>query len=360
MPNRFQFIRGDLLVSVVLTSIILVACGESQTREPEAEQPLADGKAETAKTTTAREEAARLAYKQANEVFVTQNLKREGWTATESGLQIFYRQAGGGASALPGQFVRVNYSFSLIDGTVVESNQDEGQPIIFPVNGLFPGWVEAMSLLKEGDQVNMLVPAHLAYGARERTGIPAWSVLIFDVDLLEVLSLEEVQAEVAAGKQAFQDRQRVYLEANAKKVGVTVTESGLQYEILRSGPADGLKPLKTSKVEVQYQGQLIDGRVIDTTYDEEGKTRFFHPTQVIPGWEEALLLMRPGDQWRITIPHTLGYGVAGYGKRVPPLATLVFEVDLLEVYNGVTGIPSREWMRMQAEKAAAETKEPQD
>ncbi len=119
-----------------------------------------------------------------------------------------------------------------------------------------------------------------------------------------------------------------YRAENAKKPGVQVTPSGLQVEILRQG--DGKSPKATDKVRVHYTGKLIDGKVFDSSV-ERGQPIDFPLNQVIAGWTEGLQLLKVGGKAILTIPPELGYGSAGAGNVIPPNATLVFEVELLDV-----------------------------
>lgn len=117
-----------------------------------------------------------------------------------------------------------------------------------------------------------------------------------------------------------------YLKANAAKPGVIVRPSGLQYKILRNGY--GEHPTSTSSVKVYYTGTLINGTIFDGT--SPGLPATFTVNKVIPGWAEALQLMRVGDHWILTIPAHLAYGARGAGGGlVPPDQTLVFDVRLL-------------------------------
>jgi len=119
-----------------------------------------------------------------------------------------------------------------------------------------------------------------------------------------------------------------YLEENKKKDGVITTESGLQYEIIKSG--NGQKPKSTDQVTVHYHGTLIDGTVFDSSVDR-GEPAQFGVTQVIPGWVEALQLMSVGDKWKLTIPSNLAYGERGAGGVIGPGSTLIFEVELIGI-----------------------------
>jgi FKBP-type peptidyl-prolyl cis-trans isomerase FklB len=119
-----------------------------------------------------------------------------------------------------------------------------------------------------------------------------------------------------------------FLEDNKKKEGVIALPSGLQYKIIKQGT--GPKPTADDKVKVHYQGSLINGKVFDSSI-ERGEPVTFGVTQVIAGWTEALQLMPVGSKWQLFIPSDLGYGDAGAGNDIKPGATLLFDVELLEI-----------------------------
>ena len=124
-----------------------------------------------------------------------------------------------------------------------------------------------------------------------------------------------------------------FLRANAAKPGVKTTASGLQYQVIQSGPANGRSPSRADMVKVHYRGTLIDGTVFDSSL-ERGMPAIFGVSQVIPGWTEALQLMKPGDKWMLYIPSRLAYGDRGAGDKIPANSTLIFLVDLLEITTG--------------------------
>lgn len=153
------------------------------------------------------------------------------------------------------------------------------------------------------------------------------------IDLNEVTAaLQELgQRAEAAQAEAFKAidaENKAFLEENKKAKGVVVTESGLQYEILTEGT--GEKPTATSTVRVHYTGSLIDGTVFDSSV-KRGQPAEFPVNGVIRGWTEALQLMPVGSKWRLTIPQELAYGERGAGASIPPFATLIFEVELLDI-----------------------------
>ena len=138
----------------------------------------------------------------------------------------------------------------------------------------------------------------------------------------------EMQAEAAKQGEVNRKNGEVFLTENAKREGIKVTVSGLQYEVLESGKGDS--PKASDNVEVHYTGKLIDGTVFDSSV-ERGVPASFGVTQVIPGWVEALQLMHEGDKWRLYIPSDLAYGPNGAGGVIGPNMTLIFDVELLRV-----------------------------
>lgn len=138
----------------------------------------------------------------------------------------------------------------------------------------------------------------------------------------------EMQTEAAKQGEVNRKNGEAFLTENAKREGIKVTESGLQYEVLESGKGDS--PKASDNVEVHYTGKLIDGTVFDSSV-ERGVPASFGVTQVIPGWVEALQLMHEGDKWRLYIPSDLAYGPNGAGGVIGPNMTLIFDVELLRV-----------------------------
>lgn len=134
-----------------------------------------------------------------------------------------------------------------------------------------------------------------------------------------------LQDEIAeTNKQAGKE----FLAENAKRSGVVVLPSGLQYEVLAEGK--GCKPKATDKVQCHYHGTLIDGQVFDSSI-QRGTPAVFGVNQVIPGWVEALQLMPEGSRWKLYIPSDLAYGEQGAGGSIPANATLIFEVELIKI-----------------------------
>lgn len=119
-----------------------------------------------------------------------------------------------------------------------------------------------------------------------------------------------------------------FLAENAKKEGVVVLPSGLQYQVLKEG--NGKKPSATDQVKCHYEGTLIDGTIFDSSY-QRNEPATFGLNQVIAGWTEGVQLMPEGAKYRFFIPYNLAYGERGAGAQIPPFAALVFDVELLKV-----------------------------
>ncbi|GEA08390.1 peptidyl-prolyl cis-trans isomerase [Alteromonas sp. KUL42] len=139
---------------------------------------------------------------------------------------------------------------------------------------------------------------------------------------------KRMQAAKEEASKAVIEEGTKYLEENAKRDEVTVTESGLQYEVIAEG--DGEVPSASSTVRVHYHGTLINGNTFDSSY-ERGQPAEFPVGGVIKGWTEALQLMKVGAKYRLHIPHDLAYGEQGAGAAIGPYSTLVFDVELLDI-----------------------------
>lgn len=150
------------------------------------------------------------------------------------------------------------------------------------------------------------------------------------------LTMDQAEAVIQSSYERMQQAEyadqieagRKFLEENGARPEVTTTASGLQYEVLKAG--NGPIPEATDRVKCHYVGQLSDGTQFDSSV-ERGEPLSFGVNQVIRGWTEALQLMPVGSKWRLYLPYDLAYGSTGAGGVIPPYATLVFEVELLEI-----------------------------
>ncbi|MBS1487574.1 MAG: FKBP-type peptidyl-prolyl cis-trans isomerase [Bacteroidetes bacterium] len=149
------------------------------------------------------------------------------------------------------------------------------------------------------------------------------------IDQQQCMTTVQTYMTAAAEKKNARAKEagNIFLENNKKNEGVVVLPSGLQYKIITQGA--GKSPNSTANVTVHYTGTLTDGTEFDSSH-KRGQPANFGVNQVIPGWTEALQLMKEGDKWMLYVPYNLAYGERG-GGAIPPFATLVFEVELIKV-----------------------------
>lgn len=236
------------------------------------------------------------------------------YQTTESGLKYAILENGEGVQAKAGDFVSVHYKGTLLDGTQFDSSYDRGQPIEFELGSgrVIQGWDEGIALLKVGDKGRFEIPSHLAYGSVSKPGIPANSTLIFDVELVKVTPAPVVEPFNIEGK-----------------VSAT-TESGLKFTLVEEG--SGKKAAPGYTVTVHYTGYFEDGSIFDSSVKRNQPYKFdLGMGRVIAGWEEGVALMKVGDKAQLEIPYQLAYGEDGFPGVIPPKATLIFDVELLDV-----------------------------
>jgi peptidylprolyl isomerase len=313
--------RGAPLTTRLLSTILLVflvsACGRS--REEATPTPLPPTQAELAAMNTpvppptATEVAAPAETPAAAVAPAESNLVNTMTTA--SGLQYTELRAGSGPKPQTGEIVSVHYTGTLADGTVFDSSREQGEPISFPlgVGYVIPGWDEGIALMNQGGTATLVIPPELAYGAQGVDGlIPPNSSLTFDVELVTISPGSPASPTVV-------DEARY-----------TTTEQGIKYVDLVVG--EGTAAANGQLIVAHYTGWLQDGSKFDSSLDRgEPYTFNLGMGQVIPGWDLGLRGMKVGATRQLVIPAELAYGEQGYGNVIPPNATLIFEIELLEV-----------------------------
>ncbi|GAB3733552.1 hypothetical protein GCM10028862_15990 [Luteimonas pelagia] len=228
---------------------------------------------------------------------------------------------------------------------------DEAKPAAEGAEAAAEGAEAIAGLPTEKDQVSYMVGMDLGESLRPiadevdldtvveamRTSIAEGEAKLTDVQRQAVRErfsqrlMEKRQAEAKAKAEENLAAGEAFLAENAKKEGVQVTGSGLQYQVLQAG--DGPRPDAGDVVRVHYQGALLDGTVFDSSI-ERGQPADIPVAQVVPGWQEGIALMPVGSKYRLWIPAKLAYGESGTpGGPIPPNATLVFEVELLEILD---------------------------
>lgn len=227
-------------------------------------------------------------------------------------------ETGDGPMPQAGEIVTLNYTVSLEDGTVIDSSEQAGQPVQFLLGEgmVLPAIDDGVSQIGVGGVVQIIIPPALAYGEQGVPGvIPPNSTLTFEMELLEIAEAPppppENPTEVSEGD-------------------FTTTDTGLQYAVLAEGEGDVAEAGDT--VSVHYTGWLEDGTQFDSSLSRGLPFEFtLGAGQVIPGWDEGVAGMAVGESRQLIIPAELAYGEAGSGGVIPPNATLIFEVELLDI-----------------------------
>lgn len=299
---------------------------QAETQSEKASADLADAQTDEQKASDTMSE--REAFRAENLAYLEENKTKEGVQVTESGLQYRVVESGDGRSPTAADYVTVHYAGRLIDGSEFDSSYKRGEPATFPAGRLIPGWTEALQLMQVGDKWELVIPAEIGYGENGAGGvIPGNATLVFDVELLDVMTLEEAQKKAEEMAEAHKNEQLAWLEENKKQDGVVVLESGLQYRVVEEGT--GKSPEETSMVTVHYKGTMIDGTQFDSSYDR-GEPAKFPLDGVIKGWTEGVQLMKEGAKYEFFIPYDLAYGERG-SRSIPPFSTLIFTVELISV-----------------------------
>ena len=230
---------------------------------------------------------------------------------TPTGLKYIDEVIGTGRSPQTGDQVKVHYTGTLEDGTKFDSSRDRNQPFEFPlgIGRVIKGWDEGVATMKEGGKRKLIIPSELAYGSRNMGSIPPNSILLFDVELIEVVEK--------------------FVDTDFSLPGrEEVTKSGLRMIIHKRG--NGEIPLPGQTVKVHYTGLLENGSKFDSSHDRGQPFSFpLGQGRVIKGWDEALALMSKGEKRTLIIPPNIAYGSRAKGK-IPPNSILIFEVELID------------------------------
>jgi len=206
---------------------------------------------------------------------------------------------------IPTDGAKVHYTGWTTDGNMFDSSVARGKPAVLPVDRLIAGWTEGLQLMVEGEKRRFWIPEKLAYGGQE--GKPA-GMLVFDVELIEILRVPEAPEHVAGPPP----------EAETSR-------SGLAWIVLEAGTGSE-HPRKRSFVSVHYTGWTTDGKMFDSSFTR-GTPSTFQLDKVIPGWTEGLQLMVEGEKRRFWIPKKIAYR----GQPGLPEGMLVFDIELLEI-----------------------------
>ena len=260
----------------------------------------------------------------------------------ESGIRVFDRTAGDGRKPTVLDLVVVKYTGWLSDGCIFASTYPRGQDAQFPVSSLIGGWQEAMVTMKTGGIRRVEIPSELAY--RELgspPNIPPHETLMFDIELINVLTLTEVRATATVVAASFtptpEGGDTLPSCANAGPPGAVPRFADVAEDQLVAQPSgisvfdikvgDGNSPGENDFVCVHYTGWLENGSEFDSSYPR-GTAIGFPVSGVIQGFRDAILGMSVGGHRRVQIPSELGYGDSGAGASIPGGATLYFDIVL--------------------------------
>lgn len=236
-------------------------------------------------------------------------------TATSSGLRYIVTEKGSGEKAKVGDKVVVHYNGRFFNDSVFDSSMKRGRPFSFILGQgqVIKGWDEAFQILGKGDKAIIVLPPDIAYGSQARSGIPANSTLIFDVEFVDIEPQIQIEPFKAEGKDTL------------------TTKSGLKYIIVEKGDGKKVKVGKDN-AQVHYTGYLTNGQMFDSSVKRKQPFKFeVGAGQVIKGWDEGVALMQVGDKFRFIIPYDLAYGEAGRPPHIPEKSDLIFDVELLDV-----------------------------
>ena len=247
--------------------------------------------------------------------------------------------------ALNTQNDSINYAFGYLNGDeiaryvlLLDTTGQLTKDFITNINKGLKSTVKNPQIVNMGEQIGKNIKAQEAQGLIGEPSLATDFVLIKQGFINGLLGFTEQMDGTQAGEYIQNTMNTIkygtvkedgekFLAENALKEGVTTTESGLQYEVIKMGR--GKKPAATDKVKVHYHGTLIDGTVFDSSV-ERGEPTSFGLNQVIKGWTEGLQLMPVGSKFRFYIPQELGYGAQAAGS-IPPYSTLIFDVELLSI-----------------------------
>ena len=265
-----------------------------------------------------------------------QYLEEKGYSGiepTSNGLYYVVLEEGEGAGPERSDFINIEFVASLVDGTVFETsnytlavsrgiNREDKLygPAKFRLENLgIQGLREGIMLMKEGGISRIIIPSNLAFGSTDYGIIPPYSTLIYDVELLDVIS-DPVEHE--------QNLLNQYIEDN--DITVSPTESGLYYIDTETGTGD--LPDGNASVTLHYKGYLLDGRLFDESTSGNPLVLSMSATNIIPGFIEGVKKMRKDGKARFIIPWDIGYGADGSAEGlIPPYSTLVFEVEIITI-----------------------------
>ncbi len=270
--------------------------------------------------------------------------------AEKDQYDIFYTidKQGNGMQPRQGDYIKMHYIGRLLDGYVFDRSLPR-EPFVFQLGygQVIRGWDLAFPRLRIGSKATIYLPAELAYGDAGVGEIPPGADLIFDVELLEIMTAEAYDAymadneekerkafEAKMAEQFAQDKKMIHEYAVSHQLKVKRTDSGLSYAITKAGKGPTAQPGNT--VKVHFEGYLPDGTLFQSSLDRNEPFQFVLGTgKVIPGWEEGLRFFNKGSQGWLLLPSRLGYGATPLKTgeiTIPANSLLIFKIKVLEIF----------------------------
>ena len=238
----------------------------------------------------------------------------------ENGLRYLVTKKGEGEAAMKGEKLETHVVFRVPSGKVMLNTREAKSPRVFPVGAdlQIKGLEQGLEGIKKGEARTIIVPSKLGFGAEGLSENPPIATLIFEVEVVDVKSDKKAIAKIIAD-----------LKKAHPKAELVTTKSGLQYVVTKAGAGD--KAGNGKKIKAHYTGKLLDGTVFDSSVKRNMPLEFTVGVgQVIKGWDEALSDMKKGEKRTLIIPSDLAYGPRGRPPAIPPSATLVFDVELVD------------------------------
>ncbi|MEO9971938.1 MAG: FKBP-type peptidyl-prolyl cis-trans isomerase [Hyphomonadaceae bacterium] len=330
-------IRTSLYLA--MTAALLAACSQAPEPEPSAvDLAREEIDAATAKIATQTQSGGNTASDSQDqpieetdltnvfEGMIPWDANRDGLVTTESGLQIHVLNAGDSDGAQPSvnDSVSVNYEGRLAsDGSTFDSSFERGQPAQFGVTQVIPGWTEALQLMRPGDDWLVYLPSNIAYGERGTPGGPIGP----NADLVFRVVLEDIIADNTPGSEIWAE----YLPWDEAAKGIVTTDSGLQYIVRSNGDSNGALVTDTDTILTDFEIRLANnGQRLESSY-AGGATAKLPVNRLFPGWQEAIKLMRPGDDFVFRMTPLIAFGAEGVASGQIPEGDVIMRVDLKDI-----------------------------
>jgi len=290
-------------LTLIALSLFLIACGNTE-------------------NVTTNTEAEKEFTKTEYDSIIEGYLKDKDWKTerTETGLYVYVENEGGKEKPTSTDFLTLNYTGILLDGTIFDETSGKAASFPFPISELIPGWQEGLPFFGKGGKGKLIIPPNLAFGERESGPIPSNSVIVIDLEVIDFSSTPPAPVFPEA-KADYSTEIEDYMSKNNIKNAIKTPE-GMYVVIEKEGTKE--KPTLSNSVTIFYKGYLLDNTVFDQT---ENETRTFPLNGLVAGWQIGIPYIGKGGKCKLIIPPHLGYGSVASGP-IPANSVLVFDIEL--------------------------------